>query len=173
MISRFSTGWATDGLFYTDSNGREILERKRDFRPTWDVNIQEPESGNYYPITSSLAIKSGASMLVVVPDRAQGGASLTDGDLELMVHRRLLHDDGYGVSEPLNETAYGTGLVARGRHVVLVGDGSETPTLTAQQRQLVHSRMVLPPWTMLSPTALTSAQWRALYNTQVQYCNLR
>ena len=31
-------------------------------------------------------------------------ASLADGEVELMVHRRLLYDDSRGVGEPLNET---------------------------------------------------------------------
>ena len=36
-----------------------------------------------------------------------------------MVHRRLLHDDAFGVGEALNETAFGgEGLVARGKHKV-------------------------------------------------------
>ena len=39
--------------------------------------------------------------------------------MELMVHRRLLHDDAFGVGEALNETAFGgEGLVARGKHKV-------------------------------------------------------
>ena len=32
-------------------------------------------------------------------DRAQGGASLRDGELKLMVHRRCLRDDAFGVNE--------------------------------------------------------------------------
>ena len=30
--------------------------------------------------------------------------------------RRLLHDDAFGVGEALNETAFGEGLVVRGKH---------------------------------------------------------
>ena len=49
----------------------------------------------------------------------QGGTSLTDGQAELMVHRRLLYDDAFGVGEPLNETEYGRGLIVRGKHLLV------------------------------------------------------
>ena len=43
-----------------------------------------------------------------------------------MVHRRLLYDDHFGVGEALDETQYGVGLVARGRHhLVVKQDGAE------------------------------------------------
>ena len=41
--------------------------------------------------------------LVFFNDRAQGGTSNKDGEIELMIHRRLLYDDGKGVGEALNE----------------------------------------------------------------------
>ncbi|KOB79115.1 putative glycosyl hydrolase family 38 [Operophtera brumata] len=56
----------------------------------------------------------------VMTDRSQGGSSLIEGEIELMLHRRLLHDDAFGVGEALNETAKGKGLVARGTHRVLL-----------------------------------------------------
>ena len=43
-----------------------------------------------------------------------------DGCVELMVHRRLLDDDHFGVGEALDETQYGTGLVTMGNHVLVV-----------------------------------------------------
>ena len=33
-----------------------------------------------------------------------------------LILRRLLHDDAFGVGEPLNEEAFGKGLVVRGTH---------------------------------------------------------
>ena len=50
----------------------------------------------------------------MLTDRSQGGTSMNDGEMEIMVHRRLLYDDAFGVGEPLNESAYGQGLVVRG-----------------------------------------------------------
>ena len=58
--------------------------------------------------------------------------------MELMLHRRLLHDDSLGVGEALNETQFGTGLVARGRLVLLHRWGLE-----GSRRGLEGSRRVL------------------------------
>ena len=87
VISRFTTDLKTEGVFYTDSNGRELLQRKRDFRPTWNLDPHEPVAGNYYPITSKILIRdiADAKELAVLTDRAQGGSSLNDGEVELMV----------------------------------------------------------------------------------------
>jgi len=77
----------TDKTFYTDSNGREMLKRVRNYRPTWDLKLEEPISGNYYPVTSKIALKDERNQLKlnILVDRAQGGSSLTDGAVELMV----------------------------------------------------------------------------------------
>ena len=76
-------------------------------------------SGNYYPVNAVQWLADDSDALVVANDRSQGGSSLADGSLEFMVHRRLLHDDGRGVSEALNETGLdGKGLIITGRHLV-------------------------------------------------------
>ncbi|KAL7642128.1 UNVERIFIED_CONTAM: hypothetical protein RMT77_006688 [Armadillidium vulgare] len=115
----------TNQTFYTDANGRELQKRIKDYRETWTLSLAtENVSRNYYPVTSTILLKSvnEAGSAAVLNDRAQGGASLSEGQLELMVHRRLLHDDAKGVGEALNEVAFGEGLVARGRHVILHSD---------------------------------------------------
>ena len=78
--------------FSTDSNGREMLKRKRNKRPTWDLNLKEPISGNYYPVTTkiSLSDKDRKLKMAVLTDRAQGGSSLKDGEIELMVKNYFL-----------------------------------------------------------------------------------
>lgn len=45
------------GDFYTDSNGREMLRRVRDSRPTWDLEVIEPVAGNFYPVTSAIYLE--------------------------------------------------------------------------------------------------------------------
>lgn len=61
---------------------------------------------------------------------------MNDGSVEIMVHRRILHDDSMGVDEPLNETAYDKGLVVTGKHILFLDHPSDSARLhrtTAQQ----------------------------------------
>ncbi|KAG7274498.1 hypothetical protein CRUP_025691 [Coryphaenoides rupestris] len=159
VITRLDTSIASSGLFYTDSNGREVLRRKKDFRPTWDLMQTEPVAGNYYPVNSRAFIKDDKAQLTVVTDRSQGGSSLCDGSLEIMLHRRLLYDDVRGVCEPLNETSgvFPLGLVVRGRLLLSLAP----PPLAADahrplaQENFSGLQAALPPAVHL----LTLSQW--------------
>ncbi|XP_064262483.1 LOW QUALITY PROTEIN: lysosomal alpha-mannosidase-like [Passer domesticus] len=148
VISRFETPLRTAGRFYTDSNGRQVLERRRDYRPTWNLSQTEPVAGNYYPVNTRIFIKDEKLQLTVLTDRSQGGSSLQDGSLELMVHRRLLRDDSRGLGEPLDERgADGRGLVVRGRHLVLL----DTAAAAAEQHRPRAQESVTPPALALAP----------------------
>ena len=57
IILRYDTDIESQSKFYTDANGREVLERIRDYRPTWNYSKVETVSGNYYPINSRIWIK--------------------------------------------------------------------------------------------------------------------
>ncbi|XP_060071778.1 lysosomal alpha-mannosidase-like [Ylistrum balloti] len=123
VISRFSTNLNSFDTFYTDANGREILQRRYNHRDTWTLNQTEDVAGNYYPVNTRIFLRDEARNIqfTVLTDRSQGGASLRPGSLELMVHRRLLADDHRGVGEPLNETGSdGRGLIIRGKHYVFL-----------------------------------------------------
>ncbi|XP_063677322.1 lysosomal alpha-mannosidase-like isoform X2 [Bolinopsis microptera] len=124
IITRYDTSLATNKTFYTDSNGREMVERVLNKQPTWDLTVTEPIAGNYYPVNTRATIVDSARgmQLTVLTDRSQGAASLGDGQVEFMVHRRILNDDHRGVGEPLNETANGRGLIVRGRHWLFYSD---------------------------------------------------
>lgn len=89
IITRFTSDINSEGVFFTDSNGREMIKRVRGHRETFNLTHEEPVSENYYPITSKIVIKDESSGLkmAVLNDRAQGGSSLHDGEIELMVNR--------------------------------------------------------------------------------------
>jgi hypothetical protein len=106
-IFRLSTTLLSQGVFFTDANGREMQQRRRDQRPwRWPADFYfEPAPANYYPITTAAALGDGEMTALVATDRAQGASSLEDGELEVMVHRATPEDDARGVGEPLRETA--------------------------------------------------------------------
>lgn len=104
VITQFSTTMTTNKTFYTDSNGRDFIKRIRDFRTDWDLEVNQPVAGNYYPVNLGVYLQDSDIELSVLVDRSVGGSSLVDGQIELMLHRRMLHDDVRGVGEILNET---------------------------------------------------------------------
>ncbi|KAG1658234.1 Lysosomal alpha-mannosidase [Nymphon striatum] len=122
IISRYDTKIKSGDEFFTDSNGREILKRIDRTTNLLEANQLQV---NYFPVNSRIYIK---------------------------VHRRLLHDDGFGVGEPLNETAYGVGLVTRGTHYLLV---SKVDNAQVLQRKLAE-KLFMSPWTSFSSAKLDS-----------------
>ncbi|VDO92022.1 unnamed protein product [Soboliphyme baturini] len=121
IASRFSSKIKSNGTFFTDSNGRQLIKRVRNFQPTYEYNDSEPVAGNYYPVTRMVYLMDDSVQMVVLTDRSQGVSSLQDGCIEILLHRRLLYDDHFGVDEALNEKESGKGLVVRGRHWLMVG----------------------------------------------------
>jgi len=143
--------------FETDANGRHAMARTR--------HVDEPVASNFFPVTTFIAIQDAARMLAVVTDATQAGASLRPGAVELLVHRRLMLDDGRGMGEPLNETMCGcgdrgaapgstgahgslgdggcecVGLVVRGAHRVVL----DTPKRARKQRRVEALHLSNPP----------------------------
>lgn len=120
IVTRYVSNLTNHGVFMTDSNGRQMMSRKRS-------SNREPTQlgGSFYPVVSSIMIKNllnttstnAADMVAILVDRPQAGTSLSEGQLELLIHRRLLADDYLGVDEQLDEPGEdGRGLVTRGTH---------------------------------------------------------
>lgn len=89
IVSRFTVDdFKNNQTFYTDSNGREMMQRKLNYRPTYTYDSSlEPVASNYYPVTSKISIKDQEQNLQVsiLNERSQAGTSLDEGQLELMV----------------------------------------------------------------------------------------
>ena len=47
----------TNKTFYTDSMGMEMQKRILNYRPTWNLQVTQPVSGNYYPVQSTIYIE--------------------------------------------------------------------------------------------------------------------
>lgn len=85
VVARFKTNLDYNDTIYTDTNGREIIERIRDYRASWDGVVTEPEAGNYYPIVTGILVQNGSNSFAVLNDRAQGGGSMEYQSFEFMV----------------------------------------------------------------------------------------
>ncbi|KAK7262969.1 hypothetical protein RJT34_30552 [Clitoria ternatea] len=149
VITQITANMATNKEFYTDSNGRDFLKRVRDHRDDWPLQVTQPVAGNYYPLNLGIYTKDKISELSVLVDRATGGASIKDGEVELMLHRRILHDDGRGVGEPLDEVVCVNnnktceGLTVRGNYYIGIhklGAGSRWRRTTGQE---IYSPLLL------------------------------
>ncbi|KAI3699355.1 hypothetical protein L2E82_43609 [Cichorium intybus] len=147
VVTRITADMATNKVFYTDSNGRDFLKRVRDYREDWPLQVTQPVAGNYYPLNLGIYTTDNKTELSVLVDRATGGASIKDGQMEIMFHRRMLYDDHKGVDEVLNETVgYKTtcqGLAVRGNYYMsanAVGSGSRWRRTTGQE---IYSPLLL------------------------------
>jgi len=172
VITRYITDVASNKTSYTDSNGREFLQRIKDYRPTWNYQVIEEVAGNYYPVNAATFINDTNKQITILNDRSQGGASINDGQLEIMVHRRTVQDDWRGVGEPMNETqgisAYndgsqriGPGLGISGTHYVFL----TTPAAAFSTFRPQMDRVYAEPY--LTFTSVSSASdWIAGHDTQ-------
>ncbi|KAF9678599.1 hypothetical protein SADUNF_Sadunf07G0051300 [Salix dunnii] len=140
VITRMTANMATEKVFFTDSNGRDFLKRIRDHRADWSLSVKQPVAGNYYPLNLGIFMMDKRSELSVLVDRATGGASIADGQLELMLHRRTLFDDSRGVNEALDESVCigdeCEGLTIRGNYYLCinqVGAGAVWRRTTGQE----------------------------------------
>ncbi|XP_011098966.1 probable alpha-mannosidase At5g13980 isoform X1 [Sesamum indicum] len=147
VVTQITTNLESNKTFYTDSNGRDFIKRIRDYRADWDLKVNEPAAGNYYPINLGIYVKDNKKELSVLVDRAVGGSSLVDGQIELMLHRRLLRDDGKGVAEALNETVcidnQCKGLTIQGKYYYKIDQLGEGAKWRRSAGQEIYSPFLL------------------------------
>ncbi|KAK7290561.1 hypothetical protein RIF29_05069 [Crotalaria pallida] len=147
VITQFTTTMKTGRTFYTDSNGRDFIKRIRDFRTDWDLQVNQPIAGNYYPVNLGIYVQDSSMELSVLVDRSFGASSLLDGQIELMLHRRLIHDDARGVGEVLNETVCTAGncegLTVQGKLYLRIDPTGEGAKWRRTVGQEVYSPLLL------------------------------
>ena len=166
VVTQYKTNIKSEDTFGTDSNGRFMISRRRNYRPTWQLNLTEPVASNYYPVVSRMSLTEESNsvseerrQLWLLVDRAEGGTSSQSGQLELMIHRRLFNDDAFGVGEALNETAYGVGLVVRGQHSLVPCLDTEAACDLLSRRQ-AEQRLMKPLVLLGSPCSVSPSHTR-------------
>ena len=66
IIIRYDTDIESNGYFYIDANGRQMLQRRRNYRSSYNYTVYENVSGNYYPVVSRISIKDRQRQLTIL-----------------------------------------------------------------------------------------------------------
>jgi lysosomal alpha-mannosidase len=155
VITRFNTNISNHGVFYTDGNGYQMIQRTflPEGRPD-DADKGASIAGNFYPMTSKAYIRSENSplQLTLMTSRSHGVSSQGEGSIEIMLHRSLLNDDYRGVNEPLIDKS-----MSKEIFYMVIDSGHETDIATRDQ---IHQQLqyhIFPLFT----TANSSYEWLA------------
>lgn len=96
LIIRYKTNISSNGVFFSDMNGFQMARR--------EFYTKIPLQGNYYPMPSQAFIQDPKGIrLTVHTKQAVGVASLEDGQLEMMMDRRLPQDDNRGLGQGVTD----------------------------------------------------------------------
>lgn len=157
IITKYTTNLNTQNTWYSDSNGIELLQRKLNYRPSWNFTVEEPVAGNYVPIDAITTINDPTQklQLSVVVDRSRSGASLSNGELETMLFRRCLKDDSRGVGEPLNEST----VVFTKEWLAFTNISSAASVYRPLAKKAYH------PFILAFGPTTTVSQWKSQYKT--------
>ena len=159
VVTRFQTGLQSGSVFYSDNNGFELQQRVNlpNGRPgDYDAGVQI--AGNYYPAVSRAAIVDSQvdQQFTVATQTTHGVASLTNGQLEVMLHRKCSRDDSRGMSEALDDASRYTAIY----RFTVDTTGESTRFHQSSSKQLSF------PSSISFGDPVSGSQWRA---TRVQF----
>ncbi|GCB72407.1 hypothetical protein scyTo_0001980 [Scyliorhinus torazame] len=119
-ILRMTTDLKTDRTIYTDNNGYQMMKR------LYKLHTNNTLARNYYPLVQTAYVEEGGTRLVILSERAHGISSQADGQLEMMLHRRLWNNKEWnlGYNLTLNDTS-----VVRPLFWLMLGSKSTTSSL--------------------------------------------
>ncbi|XDA77733.1 hypothetical protein R6Z07M_007825 [Ovis aries] len=132
-ILRTSTNLITGRILYSDNNGYQMQCRAYKHH---ENNIAQ----NYYPMTQSAFIQDRQSRLVLLSEQAHGVSSQGSGQMEVMLHRRLLIKQQWALSVNvmLNDTS-----VVHSVLWLLLGPSTLTRDLGQRSRVALQHRPVV------------------------------
>ncbi|XP_062850281.1 epididymis-specific alpha-mannosidase isoform X2 [Trichomycterus rosablanca] len=143
-VLRTTTSLSNNMTIYTDNNGYQMIKRQ------YKQYTTNTLSRNYYPMVRKAFIEDDFSRLVLLCERAHGVASLDQGQIEVMLHRRLWNNQEWnlGYNLTLNDSS-----VVRPVLWLMLGSPAVMASLSQQATlSLQHRPVVLPidkphkPW---------------------------
>ncbi|XP_063257655.1 epididymis-specific alpha-mannosidase isoform X1 [Prinia subflava] len=189
-VLRTSTNLNTRQLLYTDNNGYQM--QKRPFK----AYVNNTVARNYYPVVQTAYIEDDTTRLMLLTERAHGVSSQGNGQVEVMLHRRLWNNLQWDLNNNLTlndssvvrpviwlilgakavtNTLYRTSALAlEHRPVVMFGALSEDkPKLPRrlQQNSVRDLPVTVPP--NLHLQTLSIPGWRYSSSHAEQVCSIR
>ncbi|KAL4630221.1 epididymis-specific alpha-mannosidase [Arapaima gigas] len=100
-VLRTTTDLSNNRTIFTDNNGYQM--QRRPHRTFTNNTVAR----NYYPMVRTAYVEDESSRLVVLTDRAHGVSSQDEGQLEVMLHRRLWNNQEWnlGYNLTLNDSS--------------------------------------------------------------------
>ncbi|XP_069025987.1 epididymis-specific alpha-mannosidase isoform X1 [Embiotoca jacksoni] len=136
VVLRTSSSLKNDRTLYTDDNGYQMMKR------TYRKFTNNTLARNYFPMVRAAYIEDELGRLVLLSDRAHGVSSQANGQLEVMLHRRLWNDLPWnlGYNLTLNDSS-----VVRPTLWMMLGSRNATARLHQREAiELQHRPLVMP-----------------------------
>ncbi|MGH0152012.1 UNVERIFIED_CONTAM: hypothetical protein FKN15_038586 [Acipenser sinensis] len=184
-ILRTYTDLKNEKTIFTDNNGYQMLKRQ------YKAYMNNTVARNYYPLVRTAYIEDDSTRIVLLSERSHGVSSQDNGQVEVMLHRRLWNNQewnlGYNLtlndtsvvcpvfwlmlgSKPVTSALYPrSGLALEHRPVVMLLDIPEKPSVKSwpEGHSRVHAEPVsLPP--NLHIQSLSIPGWRYSSNHSEQ-----
>ncbi|XP_012967983.1 epididymis-specific alpha-mannosidase [Mesocricetus auratus] len=134
-ILRISSDLNSQKILYSDNNGYQMQQR---LHKAFKSN---PIARNYYPMVQSAFIEDDKSRLVLLADQAHGVSSQENGQVEVMLHRRLWNNLDWNLK--YNLTLNDTSVVHSGLWLLLGPKSVTTGLYPRSGVALQHRPIVL------------------------------
>uniref|UniRef100_A0A914I3C6 Alpha-mannosidase n=1 Tax=Globodera rostochiensis TaxID=31243 RepID=A0A914I3C6_GLORO len=95
LAMRLRVPFMQEDNFFTDLNGFQMIRRRR--------QPQLPLQAHFYPMASAAFIEDTRIRLTLLGRQALGVANLQQGELQVMLDRRLAQNDGRGLGEGVQD----------------------------------------------------------------------
>ncbi|OXB55161.1 hypothetical protein ASZ78_003557 [Callipepla squamata] len=142
LAMRISSDINSQNRFYTDLNGYQIQPRL--------TMSKLPLQANIYPMTTMAYIQDSGVRLTLHSAQSLGVASLKNGQLEVIMDRRLMQDDNRGLGQGVQDnkiTANVFRLLLERRHGTYVNEEKESvsfPSLLSHMTSSFLNHPVIP-----------------------------
>lgn len=184
-IMRTSTDLNTNMVIYTDNNGYQM--QKRPYKPY----VNNTVARNYYPMVRTAYVEDENTRVVLISERSHGVSSQGNGQMEVMLHRRLWNnlewDLNYNLtlndtsvvrpviwliigSKPLTDALYQrSGLALEHRPVVTFGQFAVSiGNQTRRSQEVAEEFVILPPNLHLQILSIPGWKYKSNHTEHVQ-----